>query len=552
MPMLRGMHRSRWWELLGTALAVVLATSLALCVGCAPGAGGPAGPDFGRTPTDPNYGAPIPTGPLSPTGSAAASDIEEALRELEICARDAPVNRARIQELAARFADMVKDDPTDAGAQLGLALCSLAIAADEAAQRIGYDLDTNRWVAPLIKGDLRAALSVCTRAVEVPARVVHIGVPGGTAGTGIRQATIPGTQSTLQDMWAGADVLLGWLGQEEPAAGIIGRLARIAAMTDTIITVKPCDTEIAIEPWMVQLVLAAVHAVRGALLSITAYNPDIGTYVPLPEGEDLNQLDSNGDGTLDPVEYLPPDPFLTLQSDGRARLEAASDSMHLMTVWLERVVTALESEGLPPQIELDAPPDWEGIRCLLEALDAVRTRAVEFELYLWDAGQQQFRTDTFRLNFGPLFGGQLADLKDYTPPLAGPDWQPTGFPDPTFGGVMPDGMYPEGGWGIARVDGCPIPWAAPVIGTVLVSDWTLHPGETSEITVIAYDPQGGDLTYAFSCEEGQGTIVGNGNRAIYTAPDVSSPTNVMITMTVTNSAGFRTTAYRWLSLEPTP
>ncbi|MGQ9629088.1 MAG: Ig-like domain-containing protein [bacterium] len=70
----------------------------------------------------------------------------------------------------------------------------------------------------------------------------------------------------------------------------------------------------------------------------------------------------------------------------------------------------------------------------------------------------------------------------------------------------------------------------PVISSMTASGCTLSPGKAAVITAVATDPDGDELSYAWSSDGG--TIEGDGDTAIFTAP--GDPGEYMIAVEVSD------------------
>ena len=568
-------------------LPIITSALLLLVLGCNPTTpgGGNDGIDdstFGSTPTDGAYTAPAPTGGLSPASAGTNGRLGDMLGLLEGASGSVPATD--LEAIARQFADMLESNPNDAGAQLGMALSSMAVAGNDIGDALGYDLDAGEWVQAAARGDIALAASLAVAPIRSAIALVSTGVPSAAGSAIVRANPLPGTPVTLSDVWDAIDVALGWLGSESDATSVIGRLAALAAMDTTIATVVLDEEEINIEPWMVQAGLAIALDVKALMLVATAYDPETGDF-EIPNGS--TGFDENGDSKLTPDEYLPPDPFGTLMADGADRLTAASEAMGRATYWLGQAIDGAQADEqlnwgwTPPEpdgqggggssalaeaIDIPEPePDWSGIRTLLDAIDAIRTGPVALELYGFDysGASPQFVTDTVRVDLSPLFSGTIADIKALLPTLVPGEYggfEPEDLGGLTLGGILPDGadINRRVNWqGISHVGTAPVPMLPPIIANVTLDGqpwWEyapIAPGATVEIAVEAYDPVGGTLTYAYEVSETYGSafagaITGSGSQVTYDSAGAEA-TGVSVVISVTNESGLL--AQTWLTME---
>jgi hypothetical protein len=582
--------RLRTLYLLAAALA---SAGLAALTGCTGGDQGDAGGNGGAgnqgayVPTDPAHTATRPGNSVNPAVSTSCADLEALI--LDIVNAGAPLGDwvaevgplssraaepdvslseflARVRGYAARFEQAIASDPNDGAAQYGLALCARIIGLDEACKRAGWDLAAGSFIPPVLSGRFAAAANLASDSARLMvglAGLVNVPARSLSGAVGTRAATIPGTLSTLGDLSAGANVFVGWLGDEGSGSGVIGRLAKLAESTSPIARITVLGYTIDIVPWMVQADLVTCHLTRALLLTLTAYNPDTGDWA-LPVGTDgeLENLDQNGDGTATPAEYLPPSPFGELVSDGAARLASAKTSLTRASYWAPRAIDGARLDPLLGGSLSEA--DATGAKDLIAAISAVTDGPLALDFVTFDDATKTFVTSTVHVNLAPLLNGSIGDLKAFAPNLVllGDSWTPLGLPDPTFGGIVPDGM-PSGGGELMRIGGKPLLGSAPIIGAVEVTPPAVPVGVTAEVRVYAMDPAGSALTYSYRVvDDGSGlaigTITGSGATATYSTPPLPAPGEVLrsmdtIEVTVTNAAAVSVQSRVWVGIGgPTP
>jgi len=536
----------------------------------------------------------MPTGPIQAAGAESAAQVTEIASAMQ-SAPDGRVTTSQLRGWAEDLSQLVEQNPNDGGAQLGLAVLSGALAGEDAATTLGYDIDTGAWTAALLTGGvdkLADQLKVSTASlVRSPLRG---GLPAPAA-VSARAGEIPGTSVTLADVWAAADGLLAWIGTEQPRVGILGRLAPLADFEGTIMTISVGEGQtVEIKGWMVQLLMALLHVARNGLLVPSAYSPDTGDFDlsiygdlsqafgggPVGDGSpagtrqngdqtgfDPTTLDTNQDQVLSPSEYLPPPPFGTLLADGPSRLTSARASVIRACALVSAAIAQAQGDPVVPQ---DAQIPWDQILAALDTLSALPSDVVtiDFSVATFTDTGVTTRTESYGMTLAPLYDGAIADIRGLLPSIGlGQDTLGQVIPptDQTYDGIFPGGApfslqmawsMPPVGWPVGEyampvaVDGTAIEGAnwPPFVRDVTVDPETaLGPGEAALLTATAFDPEGGPLTYEWSLaaygtghyEAGLGTVVGDGATATFTATADAPPseTPVPIQVTVTDSQG---------------
>ena len=243
----------------------------------------------------------------------------------------------------------------------------------------------------------------------------------------------------------------------------------------------------------VHLFHAYLHTLRAEVALALAYVRDSGPRIPMAFAEDdldgpdvwnpFRSLDKNGDGLLTPDEYLPGDPFLTLRDADYLR--TARDAMLSAADHGEKGCAGVLARTDPSGYLINnVPPYREALQEMLEssipllrqaALGPVEVLVPRYE-YLADAargnagrsepctrqGRTTFDLDpdpddcigwgpptiimrTVRINLAAWFQTPPADLKVFAPTIGltssgWPDFDRIKLPDPTFGGLFPDGI----------------------------------------------------------------------------------------------------------------
>lgn len=433
------MKQRRFSLFLLPACAVALGGTI-LLAGCGGGGGNGNGGGSG------NNGSSTGGGTTPPTLMPAEASLNSLVRSTNT------VTITNLTATVSQFDQARQADPTNKDAQLGYAISEFALAGAQAANLNGTVIANLRtpkaasavpalrvgqlaqgltlWKLPqFLAGSGSAAL--WPRAADfLPTSVV-------AARTVLKpRATV--TPAQVQTALTGLDASLV---KVEQALSVVAAdpnytytLADPNQPTNTSATVKVGSAEI-------QILLAAVGAVRSLDNLGLTYNADPGTFnfnATVPAS-------ALAGGSFAPAAYLPPSPFLTLNADGAARAGAVKTELNAVAVAGVAAIEAVKTRSNSGYL-LDP-----GTLVTSAQLTTVEGHIQTYQGLL--SGPQNIpltvngQTVSTSVNIGAFLSRPPADLKALLPILAvSTDSGGTTsltfsrYPDPTFGGIFPNGV----------------------------------------------------------------------------------------------------------------
>jgi len=389
---------------------------------------------------------------------------------------------------------------TNAGHMIA-AMMELSVAGCDLADRWGLSLEQDQWGDTVIVGPVAGATAWMTpdpvRAVRMAADMGRLSVAGASLTPSnfidpVTRVTQSQTRLVTKAKTRGTRAASGFplpinpgKVQTDMAEVFLPALNRVKAHADALsFTTQmelpyPYDTidaeRFATEDCLIispgdEIVLRAVIALlQGVTNQFLAYDltlPD--DYQPL---ENAASYDANSNGQITPSEYMPPAPFGTLRTDGQQRLATALDSYR---VAMDAMIAAANALLVRPwQVYeagalFNAEPDYDWW--------------YEYDFntgeYIWHEETYNFGSETKRLsmlrdickelrpalngtfmlsqsynglgtdvdiNIPAVFTSPIADLRGILPTFTMLDpntivLNKGGFPDPTFGGLVPGGV----------------------------------------------------------------------------------------------------------------
>lgn len=188
---------------------------------------------------------------------------------------------------------------------------------------------------------------------------------------------------------------------------------------------------------------AVIATVRSIINASLAYNLDYTSFNYLAPATTVFVGHLTAGSTIPPSIYFPPSPFGTLQSDGKTRL--ATTKSELGIVFTDSVAAIENIKARSNSSYLLNP----GIFIKMDQLNDIETKIQTYSGVLKGTQEIDFSRGKLKLNLLAILDNPPDDLKIYAPTIHVTD---TGinnnsvmlmvdsFPDPTFGGVLPNGI----------------------------------------------------------------------------------------------------------------
>lgn len=438
VPLVQSTTQRQKFSILMTPLCAVVLGGTLLLSGCGGGGGG------NSTGTGPGTGGPG-AGGTPPTLAPAIAGLNAIVRGTQA------VTVTSITTTAGQFDQARQADPTNKDAQLGFAVSEAVLASVQVAGLGGGT------IIPAARSANSALLSPTARTAQLSQALVLWRLPqflsnGGAAAWPRAAEFLPTSALTAQmsprsssvtpvQVQTALTALDANLVQVEAALKVVESdpnytytLADPSKTGDATATVKIGGAEI-------QLLSAVVSTVRSVANAGLAYNADPGAFsfkAQVPTGILSGAL-------VSPAQYLPAGPFLTLASDGAARMGNVHSELNSTAL---SGIAAIDSVRTRSNAGFLLNP---GTLVSSDQLSQLQAQIAVYQTYL--TGSQTVpltlngTTINTRVNLSAFLDHPPADLRVLLPTL------PTstdssgltsltmnGFPDKTFGGIFPDGL----------------------------------------------------------------------------------------------------------------
>ncbi len=274
--------------------------------------------------------------PMPTACSSAAADTLARLTDWESNVDRRPDTDADLRQELGWWVQAATDTPDDPAAQLGLSLTMLAVAGQDGAGALGYDLFDEFGIEEATSLAFDEDVQVENFVEDAMEARSLSGVPSIRGANAPQMDAADTTPGELQDYRAAVqDYLL-------PA--VTNAVQRFAAIGDygcggpLLMQYQVEGDNYSMYGADFQALAAGMQLVRCGLLMVTAVNPDYGDY---QWDLDLGDRDANDDGVLTPDEYAPPVPFGDINAQD---WEAAGAAMR---DGVQRLSTAISDGCLP-------------------------------------------------------------------------------------------------------------------------------------------------------------------------------------------------------------
>ncbi len=348
-----------------------------------------------------------------------------------------PQTQAELDNILSFFEQAVEQDPNDAGAQIGAAMTYLLRAVEELSQTYGFELPLGTSEATITSLSDAVALVRGAKPAACVEDLVGACLFLRPSAVGVRQI-IPGTEPPLNINELQQSVETVVIPALENA---ISALQVAENITDPIMVLTPPEGDsITITSADAYVLECAAQLLRALLYHLVAYSLDFGNF-DWSVYDSPTAPDSDGNGMSTPAEYLPPDPFLTLRSDGATKMSTALQAL-LRAISCAR--TALTSAPSTHWWYAERPQDPQKHQYVLdklnEAQEILTGPTTQTLTYRDSTGTE--RTVELQLNAPRIWNNPVSDIKDLMPTfelssegrIVGVSW-----PDKTFNGVLVNG-----------------------------------------------------------------------------------------------------------------
>ncbi len=390
------------------------------------------------------------------TGGVTPPTLAPAIAGLNSIVRGSQaVTVSNLTTLAGQFDQARQADPTNKDAQLGFAVSTAAIASAQAAALGGGTSLPAIRVASV--GNSSSALSPGIRTAQFSQALVLWRLPqflsGGGAAPWPRAADFLPT-GALEARLQPRSVSVTPIQVQTELTALDASLVKVEAALKVVESdpnysytladpAKPTDTTASVKIGVaeIQILSAVVSTVRSLANAGLAYNADPGTFdfsMPVPSGV-------FGGATVSPAQYLPAAPFLTLATDGGSRMGNVKSELSATAV---SGIAAIESVKTRSNAGFLLDP---GTLVTSNQLSQVEVQITSYQTFLTSVQTIPVGTHAgtinMKVNLAAFLDHPPTDLRALLPTLAvsndnsgTTNLTMNGFPDPTFGGIFPDGL----------------------------------------------------------------------------------------------------------------